>query len=240
MLTSEELTRYSRHLILPQVGMDGQIKLKNASVLIVGCGGLGAPVAMYLAAAGVGRIGLLDGDAVESSNLQRQIIHFADDIGSPKAISAANKLRKINSHIEIEAIVENLTIQNAEHHIGRYDMVIDCTDNFPTRYLINDTAVRVGNPIIFGSVFRFEGQVSTFGFGDGPCYRCVFPKRPSDSESLSCAEGGVLGVLPGIIGCWLIVMSTVRHVVCTRCQLIAVNMCISAVPASLVSKGSHL
>ncbi|WP_423600858.1 molybdopterin-synthase adenylyltransferase MoeB [Roseateles sp. MS654] len=198
MLSNAEIERYSRHLKLPQVGTAGQARLKQASVLVVGCGGLGSPVAMYLAAAGVGLIALLDEDVVDLSNLHRQIVHFSDDVGLPKVQSAAAKLRAINPEIQVVPLQAALIVENADKYIGAYDFIVDCTDNFSTRYLINDVAVAHRKPVVFGSVFRFEGQVSVFGFNSGPCYRCLFPTRPSEAQS--CVEGGVLGVLPGMVG----------------------------------------
>jgi len=203
-LSNEELSRYSRHLILPEVGMEGQCKLKAASVLMIGTGGLGAPVGMYLAAVGVGRLGIVDFDAVEASNLQRQIIHGTADVGRPKIQSARDRLRDINPHIEIETHETRLTSQNALALFKNYDVVIDGTDNFPTRYLVNDACVLTHKPNVYGSIFRFEGQASVFWpdalNGKGACYRCLYPEPPAPGVVPSCAEGGVLGVLPGIIG----------------------------------------
>lgn len=203
-LSNEEIARYSRHVILPEVGMEGQRRLKAASVLMIGTGGLGAPVGMYLAAAGVGRIGIVDFDVVEASNLQRQIIHGTADIGRPKIESARDRLRDINPHIEIETHETRLTSQNALGLIGNYDIVVDGTDNFPTRYLVNDACVLKGKPNVYGSIFRFEGQASVFWAdapnGGGACYRCLYAEPPPPGLVPSCAEGGVLGVLPGIVG----------------------------------------
>ena len=199
-LSNEEVTRYSRHLIMPEVGMEGQRKLKAASVLMIGTGGLGAPVGMYLAAAGVGRIGLVDFDVVEASNLQRQIIHGTADIGRPKIESARDRLRDINPHIEIETHETRLTSQNALGLIANYDIVVDGTDNFPTRYLVNDACVLLGKPNVYGSIFRFEGQASVFWAKEGACYRCLYSEPPPPGLVPNCAEGGVLGVLPGIVG----------------------------------------
>lgn len=199
-LSNEEVARYSRHLIMPEVGMEGQRKLKAASVLMIGTGGLGAPVGMYLAAAGVGRIGLVDFDVVEASNLQRQIIHGTADIGRPKIESARDRLRDINPHIEIETHETRLTSQNALGLIANYDIVVDGTDNFPTRYLVNDACVLTGKPNVYGSIFRFEGQASVFWAQKGACYRCLYSEPPPPGLVPSCAEGGVLGVLPGIVG----------------------------------------
>jgi molybdopterin/thiamine biosynthesis adenylyltransferase/rhodanese-related sulfurtransferase/molybdopterin converting factor small subunit len=203
-LSNEEIARYSRHLIMPEVGMQGQRKLKAASVLMIGTGGLGAPVGMYLAAAGVGRIGIVDFDVVEASNLQRQIIHGTRDIGRPKIESARDRLRDINPHIEIETHETRLTSQNALGLFANYDIVVDGTDNFPTRYLVNDACVLTGKANVYGSIFRFEGQASVFWpagpNGGGACYRCLYPEPPPPGLVPSCAEGGVLGVLPGIVG----------------------------------------
>src|ERR1043166_1610320 len=199
-LSNEEVARYSRHLIMPEVGMEGQRKLKAASVLMIGTGGLGAPVGMYLAAAGVGRIGIVDFDVVELSNLQRQIIHGTDDIGRPKIESARDRLRDINPHIEIETHETRLTSQNALKLIANYDIVVDGTDNFPTRYLVNDACVLTGKPNVYGSIFRFEGQASVFWAEKGACYLCLYSEPPPPGLVPSCAEGGVLGVLPGIVG----------------------------------------
>jgi adenylyltransferase/sulfurtransferase len=199
-LSNEEIARYSRHLIMPEVGMDGQRKLKAASVLMIGTGGLGAPVGMYLAAAGVGRIGIVDFDVVEASNLQRQIIHGTADIGRPKIESARDRLRDINPHIEIETHETRLTSQNALSLFANYDIVVDGTDNFPTRYLVSDACVLTGKANVYGSIFRFEGQASVFWAKQGACYRCLYPEPPPPGLVPSCAEGGVLGVLPGIVG----------------------------------------
>jgi molybdopterin/thiamine biosynthesis adenylyltransferase/rhodanese-related sulfurtransferase/molybdopterin converting factor small subunit len=203
-LSNEEIARYSRHLIMPEVGLEGQRRLKAASVLMIGTGGLGAPVGMYLAAAGVGRIGIVDFDVVEASNLQRQIIHGTGDIGRPKIESARDRLRDINPHIEIETHETRLTSQNALGLFANYDIVVDGTDNFPTRYLVNDACVLSGKPNVYGSIFRFEGQASVFWAdapnGGGACYRCLYSEPPPPGLVPSCAEGGVLGVLPGIVG----------------------------------------
>jgi sulfur-carrier protein adenylyltransferase/sulfurtransferase len=199
-LSNEEVARYSRHLIMPEVGTEGQKKLKAASVLLIGTGGLGAPLGMYLAAAGVGRIGLVDFDVVDFSNLQRQIIHGTKDVGRPKLHSAADRLRDINPHVQYDLHEAMFTSENALE-IGRdYDMIIDGTDNFPTRYLVNDACVLLGKPNVYGSIFRFEGQATVFWAEKGPCYRCLYPEPPPPGLVPSCAEGGVLGVLPGIIG----------------------------------------
>ncbi len=199
-LSNEEILRYSRHLIMPEVGMQGQRKLKAASVLMIGTGGLGAPVGMYLAAAGVGRIGVVDFDVVEESNLQRQIIHGTKDLGRRKIESARDRLRDINPHIEIETHETRLTSHNAMQLFRNYDVVVDGTDNFPTRYLVNDACVLSGKPNVYGSIFRFEGQASVFWAEKGACYRCLYPEPPPPGLVPSCAEGGVLGVLPGIVG----------------------------------------
>lgn len=203
-LSNEEIARYSRHLIMPEVGMEGQRKLKAAGVLMIGTGGLGAPSGMYLAAAGVGRIGLVDFDVVDASNLQRQIIHGTADIGRPKIESARDRLRDINPHIEIETHETRLTSHNALALFANYDIIVDGTDNFPTRYLVNDACVLTRKPNVYGSIFRFEGQASVFWTdapnGGGPCYRCLYPEPPPPGLVPNCAEGGVLGVLPGIVG----------------------------------------
>jgi len=200
MLSNEEVARYSRHLIMPEVGMTGQRKLKAASVLMIGTGGLGAPLGMYLAAAGVGRLGLVDFDVVDASNLQRQIIHGTKDVGRPKIASARDRLEDINPHVEIETHETRLTSENALRLFVNYDVIVDGTDNFPTRYLVNDACVLTGKPNVYGSIFRFEGQASVFWAERGPCYRCLYPEPPPPGLVPSCAEGGVLGVLPGIIG----------------------------------------
>src|SRR5438067_7912028 len=200
MLSNEEVARYSRHLIMPEVGMTGQRKLKAASVLMIGRGGLGAPLGMYLAAAGVGRLGVVDFDVVDASNLQRQIIHGTKDVGRPKIASARDRLEDINPHVEIETHETRLTSENALRLFVNYDVIVDGTDNFPTRYLVNDACVLTGKPNVYGSIFRFEGQASVFWAERGPCYRCLYPEPPPPGLVPSCAEGGVLGVLPGIIG----------------------------------------
>ena len=200
ILTPPEYERYSRHIILPLVGVEGQLKLKRARVLLVGAGGLGSPLAMYLAAAGVGHIGLVDFDTVDRSNLQRQILHGQSDVGRPKTESARDTLREINPHIEIILHDVALTSENAFDIVSDYDLVADGTDNFATRYLVNDVCVMVGKPNVYGSIYRFDGQVAVFGAPGGPCYRCVFPEPPPPELVPSCAEGGVLGILPGLIG----------------------------------------
>jgi sulfur-carrier protein adenylyltransferase/sulfurtransferase len=199
-LSKEEITRYSRHLIMPEVGMDGQLKLKQAKVLCIGTGGLGAPLGLYLAAAGVGRIGLVDFDKVDLSNLQRQILFDTNDIGRPKIEAATNRLRNLNPDIQIDNFETRLTSENALDILKDYDIVVDGTDNFPTRYLVNDACVILGKPNVYGSIFRFEGQITIFGYPGGPCYRCLYPEPPPPGLVPSCAEGGVLGVLPGIVG----------------------------------------
>jgi molybdopterin/thiamine biosynthesis adenylyltransferase/rhodanese-related sulfurtransferase len=200
-LTNEEIARYSRHLILPEVGLEGQQKLKAAKVLCVGTGGLGAPLAYYLAAAGIGTLGLVDFDVVDESNLQRQIIHSTNDIGRPKIDSAAEKLKALNPYLNIVKHETMLTSANALEIIKDYDIVADGTDNFPTRYLVNDACVLSGNkPNAYASIFRFEGQASVFATEDGPCYRCLYPEPPPPGLVPSCAEGGVLGILPGLLG----------------------------------------
>jgi len=205
-LTNEEISRYSRHLLLPEIGVEGQVKLKNAKVLIVGTGGLGAPLALYLSAAGVGTIGLVDFDEVDASNLQRQIIHSSKDIGRPKVASAKDRIKGINPFVNVVVHNTMLTSKNAMEIIGEYDIVADGTDNFQTRYLVNDACVFLGKVNIYGSVFQFEGQSSVFCASreahakDGPCYRCIYPSPPPPGLVPSCAEGGVMGVLPGIIG----------------------------------------
>ena len=199
-LSNEEIARYGRHLTLPEVGMEGQRRLKAASVLMIGTGGLGAPTGMYLAAAGVGRMGIVDFDVVEASNLQRQIIHGTADIGRPKIESARDRLHDINPNVEIETYETRLTSENALELFANYDIVVDGTDNFPTRYLVNDACVISGKPNVYGSIFRFEGQASVFWADKGACYRCLYPEPPPPGLVPSCAEGGVLGVLPGIVG----------------------------------------
>jgi adenylyltransferase/sulfurtransferase len=199
-LTNDEVKRYSRHLIMPEVGVDGQRKLKAGKVLCIGAGGLGSPVAMYLAAAGVGTIGLVDFDVVDFSNLQRQILHSTPDVGIPKLTSARNKLHALNPEIDIRTHEVALSSQNALELFEPYDIIVDGTDNFPTRYLVNDACVILGKPNAYGSIFRFEGQASVFATKEGPCYRCLYPEPPPPGLVPSCAEGGVLGVLPGLIG----------------------------------------
>src|SRR5438552_13898988 len=199
-LTNDEVKRYSRHLIMPEVGMDGQRKLKAGSVLCVGAGGLGSPAAMYLAAAGVGTIGIVDFDVVDFSNLQRQIIHGTSDVGRSKLASAKDRLNAINPHVDVLTYEVALSSENALKLFEPYDVILDGTDNFPTRYLTNDACVLLRKPNAYGSIFRFEGQASVFALKDGPCYRCLYPEPPPPGLVPSCAEGGVLGVLPGVIG----------------------------------------
>lgn len=199
-LTHAEIARYSRHLLLPEVGLEGQKRLKAARVLLIGTGGLGAPVALYLAAAGVGKLGIVDFDFVDVSNLQRQIIHNTKDINRPKVASAKDKIKAINPEIQVVTYNTTLSSKNALEIIGEYDLVVDGTDNYPTRYLVNDACVLLGKPLVYGSIFQFEGQASVFYAGEGPCYRCLYPEPPPPGLVPSCAEGGVVGVLPGIIG----------------------------------------
>jgi molybdopterin/thiamine biosynthesis adenylyltransferase/rhodanese-related sulfurtransferase len=199
-LSNEEIARYSRHLIMPEVALDGQKKLKQARVLTVGAGGLGSPLALYLAAAGVGTIGIVDFDVVDESNLQRQIIHGTSDLGRPKMESAREKIEDINPNVKVEAFEEALTSENALEIFEDFDVIVDGTDNFPTRYLVNDACVLLGKPNVYGSIFRFEGQASVFYAEEGPCYRCLYPEPPPPGLVPSCAEGGVLGILPGAIG----------------------------------------
>lgn len=199
-LTKDEYARYSRHLILPEVGLEGQRKLKNARVLMIGTGGLGSPLGLYLAAAGIGTLGLVDFDVVDESNLQRQIIHGTKDVGRTKIASAQERLNDINPNVKIEAHETRLTSENALELFKDFDVVVDGTDNFPTRYLVNDACVLTGKPNVYGSIFRFEGQASVFWAEKGACYRCLYPEPPPPGLVPSCAEGGVLGVLPGIVG----------------------------------------
>ena len=199
-LSKEEILRYSRHLIMPEVGMEGQLKLKQAKVLCIGTGGLGAPLGLYLAAAGVGRIGLVDFDSVDLTNLQRQILFDTSDVGRPKIEAAADRLRKMNPDIQIDTFETRLTSDNALDILKDYDIVVDGTDNFPTRYLVNDACALLDKPNVYGSIFRFEGQATVFWASRGPCYRCLYPEPPEPGTVPSCAEGGVLGVLPGVVG----------------------------------------
>ncbi|MFM8359887.1 MAG: molybdopterin-synthase adenylyltransferase MoeB, partial [Verrucomicrobiota bacterium] len=201
-LSNEEIRRYSRHLILPEVGMAGQRRIRHTSVLCIGAGGLGSPIAMYLAAAGIGRLGIVDFDTVDYSNLQRQILHTDADVGRSKAESARESIRQLNPNVEVVLHPTRISAENALELIRPYDIVVDGTDNFPTRYLTNDACVLLGKPNVYGSIFRFEGQASVFAPRQGgPCYRCLYPEPPPPGMVPSCAEGGVLGVLPGIIGC---------------------------------------
>ena len=199
-LSNQEITRYSRHLIMPEVGIEGQKKLKNARVLCIGAGGLGSPLALYLAAAGVGTLGILDFDVVDFSNLQRQVIHSEKTVGTPKVESARDRLLELNSDTNIVTYNEMLNSDNAMEIMKDYDVVVDGTDNFATRYLTNDACVFLGIPNVYGSIFRFEGQVSVFDAKRGPCYRCLYPEPPPPGLVPSCAEGGVLGILPGVVG----------------------------------------
>lgn len=199
-LTDQDLIRYARHLVLPEVGAEGQQKLKQSSALIVGAGGLGSPAALYLAAAGVGRIGLVDFDDVDLTNLQRQVLHGSSTVGLSKSQSASNRLRDLNPSIDVRSYDTRLTSENALEILSEYDVIVDGSDNFPTRYLINDACVFLKKPNVYGSVFRFEGQVSVFDARRGPCYRCLYPDPPPPEMVPNCAEGGVLGALPGIIG----------------------------------------
>jgi adenylyltransferase/sulfurtransferase len=199
-LSKDEILRYSRHLIMPEVGMEGQLKLKQASVLLVGTGGLGAPLALYLTAAGIGRIGLVDFDVVDYTNLQRQVIHGTKDVGRPKIDSAIESMRDINPFVKLDRHETALSSENALEILKDYDYIVDGTDNFPTRYLVNDACVLLKKPNVYGSIFRFEGQATIFAYPGGPCYRCLYPEPPPPGLVPSCAEGGVLGILPGIIG----------------------------------------
>ncbi len=205
MLSSTEKNRYQKHLLLPQIGQEGQLKLKNAKILVIGAGGLGCPVLLYLAAAGVGKLGIMDADSVDLSNLQRQVLYKVEDIGSPKATTAATRLLKLNDTIEYEAVKQNFKAENAEGFVKNYDIIVDCTDNFTARYLINDFCVKFNKPFVYGAIHQFEGQVSVFNYTDasgnlGPTYRCLFPEQPSELEIPNCATIGVLGILPGMLG----------------------------------------
>jgi adenylyltransferase/sulfurtransferase len=199
-LNNDEILRYSRHLIMPEVGMEGQLKLKQARVLCIGAGGLGSPVALYLAAAGVGTLGIVDFDVVDFTNLQRQIIHTTESVGRKKLDSAAETLHALNNNVEIRKFETRLTSANAMELFRDFDVIVDGTDNFPTRYLVNDACVLNGKPNVYGSIFRFEGQASVFATKQGPCYRCLYPEPPPPGLVPSCAEGGVLGILPGLVG----------------------------------------
>jgi sulfur-carrier protein adenylyltransferase/sulfurtransferase len=200
-LSKDEVLRYSRHLIMPEVGLEGQLQLKQAKVLLIGAGGLGSPLALYLAAAGVGKLGVVDFDMVDLTNLQRQVLHGTEDVGRSKLASAAETIRSINPYVEVVPHETRLTSENALEIFEDYDVIADGTDNFATRYLVNDACVLGGKPNVYGSIFRFEGQASVFATREGPCYRCLYPEPPPPGLVPSCAEGGVLGVLPGIIGC---------------------------------------
>jgi len=199
-LNNDEILRYSRHLIMPEVGMEGQLKLKAAKVLCIGAGGLGSPLALYLGSAGVGTLGLVDFDVVDYTNLQRQIIHRTEDVGRPKLDSAVDKLKAMNPFLNIKKFNTHLSSDNALEIFKEFDIIADGTDNFPTRYLTNDACVLSGKPNVYASIFRFEGQASVFGMPDGPCYRCLYPEPPPPGLVPSCAEGGVLGILPGLLG----------------------------------------
>src|SRR5438477_9331100 len=199
-LNNDEILRYSRHLIMPEVGMEGQLKLKSAKVLCIGAGGLGSPLALYLGAAGIGTLGIVDFDVVDYTNLQRQIIHSTADVGRPKLDSAAEKLKAMNPFLNIKKFNTRLSSDNALELFKEFDVIADGTDNFPTRYLVNDACVLTGKPNVYGSIFRFEGQASIFATKDGPCYRCLYPEPPPPGLVPSCAEGGVLGILPGLVG----------------------------------------
>src|SRR5579859_6789851 len=200
VLSNDEILRYSRHLIMPEVGMEGQLKLKAAKVLCIGAGGLGSPLALYLGAAGVGTLGLVDFDVVDYTNLQRQIIHRTEDVGHPKLDSAADKIKAMNPFVNIKKFNTHLSSDNALEIFKEFDIIADGTDNFPTRYLTNDACVISGKPNVYASIFRFEGQASVFGMPEGPCYRCLYPEPPPPGLVPSCAEGGVLGILPGLLG----------------------------------------
>src|SRR6266404_1614150 len=217
-LSKDEILRYSRHLIMPEVGMDGQLKLKSAKVLMVGTGGLGAPLGLYLAAAGVGRIGLVDFDVVDFTNLQRQVIHGTKDVGRKKLDSAADRMLDINPHVQIDRHEVALTSENALDILADYDIIVDGTDNFPTRYLVNDACVLLKKPNVYGSIFRFEGQSTVFAYPGGPCYRCLYPEPPPPGLVPSCAEGGVLGILPGMIG--MVQATEAVKVILGTCELL--------------------
>lgn len=200
MWTTEELDRYARHIILPGVGGRGQAKLKNSSVLVVGAGGLGAPILLYLAAAGVGRIGIVEMDKVDLSNLQRQVLYASDEVGLSKAQAAKARLLNLNPHITVDLYPEKLTSENGLEVLAPYDLVLDGSDNFPTRYLVNDACVILGKPLVYGAIHQFDGQVAVFHHQGGPCYRCLYPKPPAPGTVPNCAEAGVFGVLPGVVG----------------------------------------
>jgi molybdopterin/thiamine biosynthesis adenylyltransferase/rhodanese-related sulfurtransferase len=199
-LTQEEVLRYGRHLVMPEITVEGQERLKAARILCVGAGGLGSPISLYLAAAGVGTLGLVDDDVIDLSNIQRQVLYATEDVGRPKAEAALERISGINPHVEVELHETRLVADNAMEILAGYDVIVDGSDNFPTRYLVNDASVLLGKPVVFGSVLRFDGQVSVFDARQGPCYRCLFPEPPPPGSVPSCAEGGVLGVLPGIVG----------------------------------------
>lgn len=199
-LSPIEIERYSRHLVIPEVGMAGQLKIRSASVLVIGAGGLGSPIGMYLAAAGIGTIGIMDFDNLSISNLQRQVLYSTNDVGHPKTELAGQRLLEINPNIEIKLYNEKLTSENALEIFKDYDIIADGTDNFPARYLVNDACVLLGKPFVYGSILKFDGQVSLFDPKTGPCYRCLFPQPPNPGDVPNCADGGVLGVLPGIVG----------------------------------------
>ena len=218
-LSKEEIQRYSRHLIMPEVGMEGQLKLKAAKVLMIGAGGLGAPLGLYLAAAGVGRLGIVDFDTVDFTNLQRQITFSTTDVGRPKADAAKERLSALNPQIQFDVYKERLTSENALELFRDYDIIVDGTDNFPTRFLVNDACVILGKPNVYGSIFRFEGQATVFNYPGGPCYRCLYPEPPPPGLVPSCAEGGVLGVLPGIVGA-IQAMETIKLILGTGEPLI--------------------
>jgi len=218
-LSKEEIQRYSRHLIMPEVGLEGQLKLKRARVLMIGTGGLGAPLGLYLAAAGVGHLGLVDFDVVDSSNLQRQVTFTTADVGKYKSEAAKARLSALNPMIEITAYETRLTSENALELFRDYDIIVDGTDNFPTRFLVNDACLLLGKPNVYGSIFRFEGQATVFGYPGGPCYRCLYPEPPPPGLVPSCAEGGVLGVLPGIIGS-IQAMETIKLILGTGDSLV--------------------
>ena len=211
-LSKDEILRYSRHLIMAEVGMEGQLKLKKAKVLCIGAGGLGSPLTLYLAAAGVGRLGIVDFDVVDFTNLQRQVIHSTADVGKSKLASARESIREINPNVEVVGYETRLTSENALQLFEGYEIIVDGTDNFPTRYLVNDACVLLGKPNVYGSIFRFEGQASVFYALEGPCYRCLYPEPPPPGLVPSCAEGGVLGVLPGIVGC-IQAMETIKLII---------------------------
>src|SRR6202162_1894328 len=213
-LSNEEILRYSRHLIMPEVGMEGQLKLKNAKVLLIGTGGLGAPLGLYLAAAGIGRLGLVDFDVVDFTNLQRQVTFGSGDVGKPKTEAARARLSSLNTDIQIDTFATKLTSDNALELFKDFDVIVDGTDNFPTRYLVNDACILLGKPNVYGSIFPFEGQVTVFGMPDGPCYRCLYSEPPPPGLVPSCAEGGVLGVLPGIVGS-IQAMETIKLILAT-------------------------